>query len=175
MNRTWLKKSSTGTALLGLLVLAAVGPAVAASEMLEQLPAISDRELETMRGGYALAPGLEISFGIEQAVFVDGILQAVTSFNSSSPLVNLAIPAVGAKNADMLLTSVEQLPPGILTSAILDTTAARSHLFTVVQNSQDHRVIDTITKLDVAVSGLAFLRDHRTLSSLQGQLIDTLR
>lgn len=160
--------------MLGQLVLAAVNPAVASPEMLAQLPAISDRELETMRGGYALAPGLEISFGIEQAVFIDGILQAVTSFNSSSPLVNLAIP-VGAKNAGILLTSVEQLPPGILTPAILDTAAARSHLFTLVQNSQDHRVIDTITKLDVAVSGLAFLRDHRTLSSLQGQLIDTLR
>ena len=175
MTKIWLKKFSVRAAMLGQLVLAAVNPAVASPEMLAQLPAISDRELETMRGGYALAPGLEISFGIEQAVFIDGILQAVTSFNSSSPLVNLAIPAVGAKNAGMLLTSVEQLPPGILTPAILDTVAARSHLFTLVQNSQDHRVIDTITKLDVAVSGLAFLRDHRTLSSLQGQLIDTLR
>lgn len=159
--------------MLGQLLLATVSPAGAAPEMLEQLPAISDGELETMRGGYALAPGLEISFGIEQAVFIDGILQAVTSFNSASPLINFSIPV--GENAGTLLTSGEQLPSGILTPALLDTAAARSHLFTVVQNSQDHRVIDTITKLDLAISGLAFLRDHRTLSSLQSQLIDTLR
>lgn len=59
MTKTWLKKSSVGAAMLGQLVLAAVSPAVAAPEVLEQLPAISYRELETMRGGYALAPGVD--------------------------------------------------------------------------------------------------------------------
>ena len=56
MTNTWLKKTSVWTAMLGQLVLAAVGSAIAAPAMPEQLPAISDRELETMRGGYALAP-----------------------------------------------------------------------------------------------------------------------
>lgn len=155
--------------MLGQLVLAAVSPAVSATEVLEQLPAISDRELETMRGGYALAPGLEISFGIEQAVFIDGILQAVTSVNSSSPLIYLSTPGAGG-----MLTSQEQLP-GSWDPSALGPSFAPDHLFTLVQNSQDNRVIDTITKLDVAVSGLAFLSNHHTLSSLQVQLVDTLR
>lgn len=172
---TWLKKPSVWTAMLGQLVLAAVGSAIAAPAMPEQLPAISDRELETIRGGYALAPGLEISFGIEQAVFIDGILQAVTHYNSASPLVSISIPSAGTKHSETLWPTWEQLPPGNLAPSDLDSAFARNHLFTLVQNNQDNRVIDTVTKLDVAVSGLALLRDHRTLSSLQGQLIDTLR
>ena len=149
------------------MFLATVSPVWAGPEFLNELHAVNDWELDSMRGGYASSGGVEISFGIETAVFIDGILQAVTSFNSASSIVNLPDPRIVVQNAGLISTSGGQLAQGGLSPMMMDVEAVRSHLFTVVQNSQDHSVIDNITQINATVSSLEIYRQINFLSSLQ--------
>ena len=155
------------------MVLAAVSPVWAGPEFLNELHAVNDWELDSMRGGYTSSGGVEIIFGIETAVFVDGILQAVTSFNSISPVVNLPDSRVIGQNAGLISTSWGPLVQSGFSS--MDAEAVSSHLFTIVQNSQDHRIIDTITQINATVSSLGLYRQNNFMSSLQQQLIDVRR
>jgi hypothetical protein len=173
MIKTWCQKSSLRVAMLLQLALASAGPVLAEPETLDELQAVNDRELDSMRGGYASSGGLEISFGIEQAVFIDGILQAVTTFNSGSATGNLPDPRVVGQNTGLISASGVQLVLGGL--APMDTEAVRSHLFTVVQNSQDNKIIDNITQINATVSSLGIYREMNLLSSLQHQLINARR
>lgn len=50
---------------------------------LDELLAVNDAALGEMRGGFTAPNGLEISFGIERAVYVNGALVTVTSLNLS--------------------------------------------------------------------------------------------
>jgi len=175
MGKRWWRKSSLRAAVLLQLALATANPVQAGSGPWDELQAVDDRELADMRGGYASPSGLEISFGIEQAVFIDGILQAVTTFNTVSPLANLPDPRLVVQNTGVISDSGVRLFQNGLTPMTMDAEALRSQLFTVVQNSQDNRVIDSITRIDATVHGLDAFRDSRFLSSFQQQMIETLR
>lgn len=168
--KIWWRKSTLLVAMLLLLGLALGSPALAAPEALHELYAVNDWELDSMRGGYMSSAGLEITFGIETAVFIDGILQAVTSFNSISPVVNLPDSRVIVQNAGLTSTSGDALVQSGFSP--MDSEAVSSHLFTIVQNSQDHRVIDTITQINATVSSLGLYRQSNFMSSLQQPLID---
>jgi len=130
------------------LILAPVSPVLADPEALNELQAVNDRILDSMRGGYTSSAGLEITFGIETAVFIDGILQSITTFNSISPVLNT----------------------GLLST--MDAEAVNSRLVTTVQNSQDHKIINTITQINATVSCLDLYRKSNFMSSLRQQLID---
>jgi predicted phage tail protein len=173
MIKTWCQKSSLRVAMLLQMVLAAAGPALAGPELLDELQAVNDRELDSMRGGYASSGGLEISFGIEQAVFIDGILQAVTTFNSASVAGNLPNSRLVGQNTGLISASGVQLVLGGVAS--MDAEAIRSNLITVVQNSQDNTIIDNITQINATVSSLGIYREMNLLSSLQQQLINSRR
>lgn len=175
MLKTWCQKSSLWAAMLLQMVLAAASPVWAGPEFLNELHAVNDWELDSMRGGYASSGGVEISFGIETAVFIDGILQAVTTFNSASPIVNLPDPRVVVQNAGLISNSGVQLVQGGPSPMVMDAEAVRSHLFTIVQNSQDHSIIDNITQINATVSSLKIYREINFLSSLQQQLINARR
>ena len=139
------------------LILAPAGPVLADPEALNELQAVNDRILDSMRGGYTSSAGLEITFGIETAVFIDGILQSITTFNSISPVLNLPDSRVIGQNTGLISTMAE---------------AVNSRLVTTVQNSQDHKIINTITQINATVSCLDLYRKSNFMSSLQQQLID---
>jgi len=168
--KIWCQKSTLRTAMLLSLVLALASPVLAGPEALNELQAVNDRELDSMRGGYMSSAGLEITFGIETAVFIDGILQAITTFNSISPVVNLPDSRVIGQNTGLISTSGGPLGQSGLSS--MDAEAVSSHLFTIVQNSQDHKIINTITQINATVSSLSLYRQNNFMSSLQQQLID---
>ena len=130
------------------LTLALASPVLAGPEALNELQVVNDRTLDSMRGGYMSSAGLEITFGIESAVFIDGILQSITTFNS-----------IGGALGQSGLSSMA-------------AEAANSSLFTTVQNSQDHKIINTITQIDAIVSSLDLYRKNNFMSSLQFQLIN---
>ena len=66
-----------------------------------------------------------------------------------------------------------QLVNSQLTMGGMDVDAVKSQLMTVVQNSQDHRIIDNITQLNAVVTSLDAFRQIRFLDSLQQQMIDS--
>ena len=167
------QKTTLRVAGLLLLGMALASPVAAGPEALNELQVVNDWELDSMRGGYATSAGLEITFGIETAVFIDGILQAVTSFNSLSPVFNLPDSRVIGKSAGLLSTSGGPLVQSGFSR--LNSEAVSSHLFTIVQNSQDHRIIDTITQINATVPSLNLYRQSNLMSSLQQQLIGARR
>lgn len=81
-----MKRSGLSLRVMGLLVLAG-GAGVAHAQT--RVPVvgfgmpISTQSLATIRGGFDLGDGLEVSFGIQRAVYVDGNL--VTYLNVSIP------------------------------------------------------------------------------------------
>jgi hypothetical protein len=164
----WWKILPMGV-LAAQLALGGTTAALEGREAWEGMPAVADHELDEMRGGYVDREGVRVLFGIEQAVFVDGVLQAVTRLNIGYGLEHLAAmpPMAGADGR--FADSSTQL-----------SLAAGGDLFpnrflTVVQNTEDQRVIDTLTRIDTVVHGLNALRDNRTLQTLQSQMIDSLR
>lgn len=158
--KIWCRKSTLRVAMLLSLILAPASPVLGGPEALSELQAVNDRILDSMRGGYTSSAGLEITFGIETAVFIDGILQSITTFNSISPVVNLPDSRVIGQNTGLISTMAE---------------AANSRLFTTVQNSQDNKIINTITQINATVSCLDLYRINNFMSSLQQQLIDARR
>ena len=157
MLKIWCRKSTLRVAMLLSLILAPAGPVLADPEALNELQAVNDRILDSMRGGYTSSAGLEITFGIETAVFIDGILQSITTFNSISPVLNLPDSRVIGQNTGLISTMAE---------------AVNSRLVTTVQNSQDHKIINTITQINATVSCLDLYRKSNFMSSLRQQLID---
>ena len=158
MLKIWCRKSTLRVAMLLSLILAPASPVLADPEALNELQAVNDRILDSMRGGYTSSAGLEITFGIETAVFIDGILQSITTFNSISPVLNLPDSRVIGQNTGLLST--------------MDAEAVNSRLVTTVQNSQDHKIINTITQINATVSCIDLYRKSNFMSSLQHQLID---
>lgn len=154
----------------GLMLLTAVFPVWADSGPFNGLRAVPDAELAQMRGGYITAGGIEVTFGIEAAVFIDGVLQAVTSLNAASADLGLSDPHIVARtgvDANIGLTLVNRQ----LTMSSMDIDAVRSQLTTVVQNSQDHKIIDNIIQFNAVVSSLDAFRQGRFLDSLQQQMV----
>lgn len=157
------------------LTLAAAVPALGEGGAWEGMPAVADRELAGMRGGYLDRDGVRIHFGIEQAVFVDGLLQALTRLNTEDGLGGLAatLPLTG-DSGRLTAAGMELFRLG-QSVKMGGGDLAPTHFLTVVQNSQDQRVIDTLTRIDAVVHGLSALRENRALHTLQNQIIDSLR
>ncbi len=80
-------------ALLLAIVMSATNSAHADWVECNDCRAIAGSELELTRGGYLGGDGLEVSFGIEKAVFINGILQATSTLN---------VPLLGADSGQSL-------------------------------------------------------------------------
>lgn len=170
----WFNKFSFKAAVLLQIAIAAASPVSAGSDPFAEMQGVNDQELEGMRGGYVPAVGVEISFGIENAVFVDGILQALTILNSS-PMDNAIQPQMVVQTTGMFSSSGIDIVRSGLSMPAIDADAIRSQLVTVVQNSEDYKIIDNITMINASVSSRGFFREMNFLASLQHQLIDSRR
>lgn len=119
--------------------------------------AVGDDTLARVRGGFAGA-GLNVSFGIDRAVFVDGVLLTTTRLNATG---------LGGGH-------VAVIQSGVGNSAATGAFAAAS-IGTVVQNTLDGQKIQSITTVDATVNSLNLMRGMNLVSSLRGAVIDSLR
>lgn len=150
-----------------------VNPVIGSTDPFVGCRAVSDLELEAMRGGFVASNGLEITFGISQAVFVDGILQAVTTLNAVP--ANRTGQQVFVQKNGLTTAPGINIGPGTYALPGVDTDALRTNLMTLVQNSADQKVIDSVTLIDASVSSLTLQRQLNLLYSFQQQLIDSRR
>lgn len=140
------------------------------NDLFEQ-PRVDATELNSIRGGFSLFDrdtALQISVGIEHAVFVDGILQVSTKFE---------IPLFGstAIGADELqgLTIVQSGPNNhFLASSLKDLPAS---VMTLLQNSLDNKTISNLNIINATVTSREWLRDMAVISSLQDRLAASVR
>ncbi|CAB3787263.1 hypothetical protein [Pararobbsia alpina] len=115
---------------------------------------LSDARLDEMRGGFDVAPGLHVAFGIERMVFVNGELIATTSFNI--PNVAQITPQQAQTLASALgTTTLVQNGPGNSFQPVANlASGATSGAATIVQNTLNNQAIKALTTINATVNTL---------------------
>jgi hypothetical protein len=125
------------------------------------IPIPSER-LARMRGGFQLASGMHVSFGIERVVFIDG--QLVASTRLSIPDVAKMTPEEAQALGNLHRTTVVQVGPGNTFRPIGGQQGV------VVQNTLDGQAIQVLTTLDVGVGTLGMFQQLNASAAMQAAL-----
>lgn len=167
--------------LAASLCLAAALPLPAMADGLWQ--PVAERTLEAMRGGFSLGGGLEVSFGITRAVFINGELVTETTLNlgrvaelSQEALAQLQqlqqLYVVQNGPGNTVVTGASPSPgkaggeAAPIVSALPGVAAG-----TVIQNSLNNQQILHQTIINASSNGLGLMR----LSTLHETLSDAIR
>lgn len=142
-----------------------VGPAGdAARPALVAAAGVNSATLETLRGGFETSSGLRITFGIERAVLINGVLQSRTELHFDD--LARALGRTGGP--------ADALPAGATASIVqnglhnvVHTALPATSLATVVQNSLDNQQLQTMTTITATVNSAEMLRGIRMQQSLQ--------
>ncbi len=142
---------SVSAVVLVICVMGALSGGATASNF-DDLPALSDSELDQIRGGFEINNGglpLAFSFGIEQATFVNGQLVAATTLVQSE--LSSALSSIGTGIGSFNPITVIQNGPGNVASLprIQDLPLS---VMSVVQNSLDSQAINTLTVINASIT-----------------------
>ncbi len=130
---------------------------------------VAEAALDSVRGGYA-TDGLNISFGISRAVYVNGELMTTTSLNVSD---------LGKITQGRTITAGEAASLGMIQSGagnvVAPTIISSTSAGAVVQNTLDGQRIQNLTVINASANSLGLLKGYNLESSLRGAVIDSLR
>lgn len=131
----------------------------------------SESELDGVRGGFSLSDGtgeLQVSIGIERAVFIDGILRVSTKFD---------IPLLGSSTANWEnLRALNTVQNGAGNYFIASNPAdLPSNVMTLVQNTLDNQTISNLNIINATVTSRDLLRSMALTSSLKEMLVGSIR
>lgn len=145
------------------------------SAMGDNVVAMSERSLDRVRGGFQTSNGLQISFGIERAVYINGALVTTTSLNLSDlGKVSNGQSQNPAASAAAGLGSLTLIQNGAGNTFVTGPVSATT-LGTVVQNTLNDQKIQSFTSINATVNSLQLVKAQNFESSLRGALIDSLR
>jgi hypothetical protein len=122
--------------------------------------AVAADSLAQVRGGFS-GNGLDISFGIERAVYINGALVTSTTMN----LVGQGVSVLNGGNSIVINNGA-----GVANAAISQTASG-----TVIQNTLDGQKIQNITTINAVANSLGIYRNLNLGASLRGAVIDSLR
>ena len=131
--------------------------------------AVSDTSLGSVRGGFS-GNGLNISFGIERAVYVNGALVTTTSLNFG----DLGQITAGRGATSLDAGTIQLIQNGVGNSVATGSISPAS-IGTVIQNTLDGQKIQNMTVINATVNSLGLLRSMNLGASLRGAVIDSLR
>ncbi len=131
--------------------------------------AVSETSLDRVRGGF-VSNGLNLSFGVERAVYMNGALVVTTSLNVS----DLGKVTAGAASKAVDAGALALIQSGSGNTFNPGTTSTTSY-GTVVQNTLDGQKIQNLTVINATANSLNVLRGLNLQSSLRGAVIDSLR
>lgn len=160
--------------------------------------AVDSTMLEQMRGGFDIAPGLRVSFGIERLVNLNGVLQTATRIDvpdagkllQPSPLQGTPVPAgsparttpvatttpAAAADANSLphAANVANSATGLVQNGLGNlfspATLAQGTVGTFIQNSVNNQTIQSLTIINATTNSLELLKG----ANLQSTLFDAL-
>ena len=121
---------------------------------------VADAELAAMRGGFVLPGGMELSFGFESGVYVNGDKVAHAIWHQGE-LLQSTLPWEGGG------LDVSALPGG--------GDLVGNAIGWIVQNRLDHQVIQHYRIYDVALSGVSGLPDAGIGRMLESVTVPSLR
>lgn len=132
--------------------------------------ALSDRELDSVRGGFDAGGGLLASFGIERATYVNGQLVAYSQV-SVPDVAHITAGQAQALAQAALTVNVIQNGAG---NVIEPRAFAPGSAATFIQNSLDNQNIQNLTTINATVNTLGALRANHLQESLQASAIQGL-
>jgi len=144
-------------------------PRVRSNPFGDRQVAVSEKLLDGVRGGFGV-DGLNISFGIERAVYINGSLVTTTSLNLSD--LGRITAGSGATVINAGTIGLIQSGAGNLMSA---GTFSSGAVGTVIQNTLDGQKIQNLTVINATTNSLGALRGVNLESSMRGAVIDSLR
>ena len=147
---------------------AAPPPAPRANPFGDKQVAIAESSLDRVRGGFSVS-GLNISFGIERATYINGALVTTTSLNVSD-LGRITAGAAASFNVGSM--GVIQSGSG---NVVSPTMISAGSVGTVIQNTLDGQKIQNVTIINATTNSLGLLKGINMQSSLRGAVIDSLR
>lgn len=130
--------------------------------------ALGEQRLDAVRGGFIDASGLQVSFGIERAIYLNGELVTTTRLN----VADLAAVSGGRAAATLTGGGLLQNGPG---NTIDSGTLSASSLATVIQNSLNGQHIRSVTTVNATVNSLGIVKSIDLQHAVRGALTDALR
>lgn len=126
--------------------------------------AIDPARLAEMRGGFQLPSGLQVSFGIERVVHVNG--QLVAHSVVAIPDLARITPEQARQLVELRQGMTIQIGEGNrITNGASDTGAL------IIQNTLDHQDIRVATRIDAGTSALGAYRQWNIANTLGNALI----
>ncbi|NUZ05751.1 hypothetical protein [Piscinibacter koreensis] len=139
----------------------------------DDVVAMGERSLDDVRGGFQTPGGLQVSFGIERAVYINDKLVTTTSLNVSDlGKVAGGAAAAGAVTSGTGNLALVQTGNG---NTVINGPLSGNALGTIVQNTLDNQKIQSVTSINATVNSMQMLKSHNFVSSLRGAVIDSLR
>jgi len=139
--------------------------------------ALNEATLDQVRGGFQTDTGLQMTFGIERAVYINGSLVTTTNVNvaetANGVAVQVPVAAVttGAGAGSGNLTVIQNgAGNSFMTGPISPATVG-----TVVQNTLNNQNIQNMTTINATVNSLQLMKAQSFESSLRGAIVDSLR
>lgn len=156
--------------LLSLFCCIAPALAVEADDFDLHAP-VPDEELNSLRGGFVTADGLDISIGLEKAIYIDGVLHSTQTVSMDTAGVqpeqlNAATLAFGSIIQSGLGNEIH--------ASLLEAMAAHGGI-TIVQNTLDDQLIQQINQMDIVVSNYRNFTTPEIGNMLEHMIIQTLR
>lgn len=136
-----------------------------------KLVALSDDKLDSMRAGFETPTGLQISFGIERAVYINGSLVTTTSVNVADLGRMTAGQALQSGLERTTLALIQNGPNNAFNPGQLSTGSVT----TVIQNTLDNQKIQGTTLINATVNSLDLAKRSDLQNSIQNGITGSLR
>ena len=168
MNQYVVKTALSAAVLLAVITLTA-WPPVFGSDELSSTTAATEQELSRMRGGFVSDEGLLVAFGIDRAIYVNGVLNTASNFTitrDSSGLYQSAATLPGINGVKLV-----QIGPGNYFSPDEISGNLLTSPFTVIQNSLNNQFVKNMTTINASVTNMNLFREMNLTSSISQQII----
>jgi hypothetical protein len=161
---------AAGVVDLPLPLVSPPNPPPAASPFGDQKVAVAATSLDRVRGGFS-GDGLNISFGIERAVYINGALVTTTTLN----VTDLGQAVAGRAVTTLDAGAIALIQNGIGNRIAAGSITSSSTAGTIVQNTLDGQKIQNITTINATANSLGIFQNLNLGASLRGAVIDSLR
>ncbi len=131
--------------------------------VLQQVLAVDDATLETLRGGFEWGQGLRVSFGVVRTVAINGETVHSTRFQ---------VPNIGPQSTERLQLPSHIVQNGSNNVALLSEGVQAAT--TIVQNSLSNQHISTLTEINTVVNSLSLIQSLNARTTMQEALLGGL-
>ncbi|BEU25005.1 hypothetical protein [Paraburkholderia sp. 22B1P] len=131
--------------------------------------AVSEEKLDTMRGGFDVANGLKVSFGVSRMAVVNGNLVTQTSFNipDLSNMTTQQAQALASANIGSLLQNGG--------GNVAQQGSVQGLSGAVIQNTLSNQNIQALTTINASVNSLGFFKNMNLGATLNNALMNSVR